>query len=109
MGLTENLEKMLESGKDDALLRFGLGNAYFQNKDYARAIEHLEKALEFDQAYSAAWKLLGKAHMRLDELDTAGRVFQAGIGHAEEKGDKQAVREMQVFLKKIEKLRKGAT
>lgn len=103
MSLIENLEKMLEDGKDDALLRFGLGNAYFQNKDYARAVEHLGKALEFDRGYSAAWKLLGRSHMQLDDLGVAKRTFEQGIEHAEEKGDKQAVREMQVFIKKIEK------
>lgn len=103
MTLIDNLEKMLADGRDDALLRFGLGNAYFHSKDYAKAAEHLAKALEFDKGYSAAWKLLGKAFMRLDDLDTAKRTFEDGIEQAEKKGDKQAVREMQVFLKKIAK------
>lgn len=107
MSLIDNLEKMLADGKDDAMLRFGLGNAYFQNKDYARAAEHLARALEFDKGYSAAWKLLGRAQMQTGELDAATRTFQDGIEQADEKGDKQAVKEMQVFLKKIEKQRKA--
>lgn len=107
MSLIDNLEKMLADGKDDAMLRFGLGNAYFQNKDYARAAEHLARALEFDSGYSAAWKLLGRARMQLEELDMAERTFESGIEHAEAKGDKQAVKEMQVFLKKIAKRRQG--
>ena len=106
MKLIENLEKMLADGKDDAMLRFGLGNAYFQNKDYAKASEHLARALEFDQGYSAAWKLLGKTYMQLNDLEMARQTFDKGIGQAEEKGDKQAAREMQVFLKKIEKRRR---
>lgn len=103
MSLIENLEKMLADGKDDAMLRFGLGNAYFQNKDYDKAAEHLGRALEFDEGYSAAWKLLGRSFMQTGDLDSARRTFQDGIEQAEKKGDKQAVREMQVFLKKIEK------
>lgn len=105
MSLIENLEKMLADGKDDAMLRFGLGNAYFQNKDYDNAAVHLARALEFDKGYSAAWKLLGKAYMQTGDLDSARRTFDAGIEQAEAKGDKQAVKEMQVFLKKIDKQR----
>lgn len=103
MSLIDNLEKMLADGKDDALLRFGLGNAYFQNKAFDTAAEHLAKALEFDKTYSAAWKLLGRAYLELDDTDGARRAFRDGIRYAEERGDKQAVREMQVFLKKVDK------
>lgn len=109
MSLIENLEKMLADGRDDAMLRFGLGNAYFQNKDYDRAAEHLSRALELDAAYSAAWKLLGRALMQTGDLDAARRTFEDGIEQAETKGDKQAVKEMQVFLKKIEKQRRDET
>lgn len=108
MSLIDNLEKMLASGKDDALLRFGLGNAYFQNKDYGRAAEHLSKALEFDRTYSAAWKLLGRSRMQLGDADAARRAFEDGIEEAEKHGDKQAVKEMQVFLKKIDKGQRGS-
>lgn len=101
MSLIDNLEKMLAGGRDDAMLRFGLGNAYFQNKNYARAAEHLAKALELDRSYSAAWKLLGRARMQLDDADAAKRTFEEGIEQAERQGDKQAVKEMQVFLKKL--------
>jgi len=103
MSLIDNLEKMLAGGRDDALLRFGLGNAYYQNEDYGRAAEHLSKALEHDRTYSAAWKLLGRSRMRLGDADAARRAFEDGIEEAEKHGDKQAVKEMQVFLRKIEK------
>ncbi|MDZ7842389.1 MAG: tetratricopeptide repeat protein [Gammaproteobacteria bacterium] len=107
--MIENLEKMLADGRDDAMLRFGLGNAYFQNKDYDTAAGHLARALEHDPGYSAAWKLLGRARMQTGDLDAASRTFQDGINRAEEKGDKQAIREMQVFLKKIDKQRSEAS
>ena len=103
MSLIDNLEKMLADGKDDAMLRFGLGNAYFQEKNYEKAAEHLSRALEFDKGYSAAWKLLGRSLMQLGDLDTARRTFEDGIEQADDKGDKQAVKEMQVFIKKIDK------
>lgn len=103
MSLIDNLEKMLTDGKDGAMLRFGLGNAYFQNKDYPKAAEHLAKAVELDKGYSAAWKLLGRAFVELDDLDGAKRTFEEGILQAGAKGDKQAVKEMQVFLKRVDR------
>jgi Tfp pilus assembly protein PilF len=103
LSLIDNLEKMLADGKDDAMLRFGLGNAYFQSKDYEQAVRHLAGALDFDKSYSAAWKLLGRSYMQLGRLDEARRTFDEGLAHAEKQGDKQAVKEMQVFLKKIDK------
>jgi len=59
--MLESLEKMLAKGVDNALLRFGLGKGYLDLKDNAKAAEHLQKCVEFDPKYSAAWKLLGKA------------------------------------------------
>jgi len=98
-----SLEKLLAAGKDSALLRFGLGSAYLKAGDAPRAVEHLRRAVAFDPAYSAAWKLLGKA------LDAAGReadalaAYREGIAAAQKKGDKQAMREMQVFARRLAK------
>lgn len=101
MHVIENLEKLLLQGQDNALLRFGLGNAYFQQKDFAHAISHLQRAIEHDNGYSAAWKLLGKALMEAQEKDKAIDAFEKGIACAEKKGDIQAVKEMRVFLKRL--------
>ena len=43
MTLVENLEAMLAAGKDDALLRFSLGNAYLKERP-GLAAEHLARA-----------------------------------------------------------------
>ena len=102
MDMIERLETMLAQGQDSAMLRFGLGQAYL-DRDPAEAARHLREALAFDAHYSAAWKLLGRA---LDAAgDTAGAVaaFEQGIDAAEEKGDVQAAKEMQVFRKRIAK------
>ena len=96
----ENFEKLLAQGQDSALLRYSLGNAYLDS-DPKLSAAHLEKALDFDNTYSAAWKLLGKARTSIG--DTAGAVaaYQSGIAAAEEKGDIQAMKEMRVFLKRL--------
>lgn len=101
MNTIENLEKLLASGKDGALLRFGLGNAYAQAGDWTQAAVHLRRAVEIDPLYSAAWKLLGKSLAAAGEVDAARAAFETGIRAAEQKGDKQAQKEMQVFLRRL--------
>ncbi|MFV2061218.1 MAG: tetratricopeptide repeat protein [Gammaproteobacteria bacterium] len=96
-----NFENMLQSGQDNALLRFGLGQAYLNDQQYDQAIIHLKSATQHDPDYSAAWKLLGKAYAKLEDNDNAITSFQSGIAIAEQKGDKQAAKEMQVFLKRL--------
>lgn len=99
----ENLEKMLAGGKDSALLRYGLADAYYKRADYDKAAFHLEAAVEQDPDYSAAWKLLGKVFAEAGHASKALSAFQQGIAVAERKGDVQAAREMKVFMKRLEK------
>ncbi|MFN9529686.1 MAG: tetratricopeptide repeat protein [Pseudomonadaceae bacterium] len=102
---TEALEKMLAKGIDNALLRFGLGKAHLDGGNAAQAAEHLQRCVAFDQNYSAAWKLLGKARQAAGDADGARQAWQQGIAAAQAKGDKQAEKEMSVFLRKLDKLR----
>ncbi len=99
----ERFEKLLEQGQDNAMLRFTLGQGYLKNGDPVAAVKHLARAVEHDREYSAAWKLYGRALAESGEADRAMAVYREGIDIAESKGDKQAVKEMQVFLKRLEK------
>lgn len=99
----ENFEAMLAAGKDNALLRFSLGNAYLGAGDAAKAVPHLQKAVEHDPNYSAAWKLLGKALNESGNPHGALDAYRQGIAVANAKGDIQAAKEMTVFAKRIEK------
>lgn len=101
MAILENLEAMLATGEDNSLLRFGLGQAWLNLKQYDKAVMHLEKCLEFDATYSAAWKLLGKAHAANNNIEQAVLAYEQGIRVAEQKGDLQTAREIQVFRKRL--------
>jgi Tfp pilus assembly protein PilF len=103
MSLVENLERMLASGQDSAILRFGLGNGYLQQGQAEKALQHLQMALKQDPAYSAAWKLLGRAHTELGQLDQARDSYRRGMEVAEVRGDKQTAREMGVFLRRLQR------
>jgi predicted Zn-dependent protease len=102
MGMIENFEKMLAGGKDSPLLRFSLGNEYMKAEDAVKASEHLRAAVALDAGYSAAWKLLGKTLAQQNDIVGANEAYQKGIAAAEAKGDKQAAKEMTVFLKRLQ-------
>ena len=99
----QNLESMLASGRDTALLRLTLGNAFIRKDKYEQAVEHLARAVELDPGYSAAWKAYGRALAGHGRTQDAAEAYRKGIAVAHAKGDKQAAREMEVFLRRLEK------
>ncbi|WP_324779834.1 tetratricopeptide repeat protein [Thiobacillus sedimenti] len=99
----ENFLAMLAGGRDGALLRYSLGNEYLKRGEPAEAAAHLQRAVEHDPKYSAAWKLLGRALAEAGRADAALAAYREGIAVAEARGDKQAAREMGVFARRIEK------
>ncbi|MDZ7735459.1 MAG: tetratricopeptide repeat protein [Gammaproteobacteria bacterium] len=103
MNPVAHFEKLLASGQDNALLRYSLGNAYFNDDKPSEAIPHLAQALAYDPGYSAAWKAYGKALTATGQIDQARKAYERGIEAAENKGDKQAAKEMQVFLRRLQK------
>lgn len=97
------LEKMLEQGGDNPLLRYTLGTLCLKAGDAEAAVGHLEAALRQDPGHSASWKQLGRALAGLGRLEEAQTAYKQGIATAEAKGDIQAAKEMKVFLKRLEK------
>lgn len=94
------LERLLAGGQDTAVLRFSLGQAYLET-DPTRAALHFRRATELQPDYSAAWKMLGKAYAATGALSLARDAFERGIAVATGRGDVQAAKEMQVFLKRL--------
>jgi tetratricopeptide (TPR) repeat protein len=107
MGVIETFEAMLTRGQDSAVLRHGLGTAYLNRNDTQRAIAHLAEAVRLDPAYSAAWKLYGKALAASGRYGDAIAALDQGIATATAKGDVQAAKEMQVFRKRALKSLEG--
>ena len=101
--LADRLEAMLAKGEDNPLLRFGLGNSYFNEKRFEQALSHLHALLEQDPSHSAGWKLLGRSYQGLGRLEEARDILQQGLQVAQGNGDQQVVREITVFLKKLER------
>jgi predicted Zn-dependent protease len=103
MSQIDTFEAMLARGQDSEMLRYTLGNAYFANGDFARAIEHLQAAVAIKPDYSAAWRVLGRALAGDGQLLAAREAFDEGLRVAGANGDKQAAREIGVFRKRVVK------
>jgi len=99
------LRAMCGGPRDGALLRVSLANALLAQTEVAGAIEELRAALKFDPDYSAAWKLLGKTLAASGDAAAAIQAYRSGIAAAARRGDKQAEKEMGVFLRRLERPR----
>ena len=102
-----NFERMLAAGRDSALLRYSLGLEYLKVGDSGQAVTHLRQAVTLDPGYTAAWKALGRALVDSAQPSDALAAYRTGIAVAQRKGDKQAGKEMQVFMRRLEKARDG--
>ena len=101
------LEKLLGTARDGALLRYSLGMEHAKAGDAARAVEYLRDAVARDPLYSAAWKALGKALTDAQRPQDALEAYRRGIEAAQKKGDRQAEKEMTVFARRLEKASGG--
>jgi predicted Zn-dependent protease len=99
----QRLRRQCDGPRDGALLRFGLGSALLAAGSAGEAAVELRRAVEFDPNYSAAWKLLGRSLVEAGDPVQARRAWSDGIAAAQRAGDVQAQKEMQVFVKRLDK------
>ncbi len=100
MDAIARFEQLLAQGRDNALLRFGLGQAYLKAGRARQAVEHLRQAVKHNPDYSAAWQGLGQALTALQQPEQALQAYESGIAVAQRKGDVQASKVMQVLSKR---------
>ena len=101
--LSSRLRKQLGGPRDGALLRFSLGNALFAEGEAQAAAIEFRAAIGFDAQYSAAWKMLGTALAKSDQANAAIEAWEQGAAVANQRGDIQAAKEMQVFQRRLRK------
>jgi hypothetical protein len=77
--LITNLEKLLGTPRDGALLRYSLGTEYLKAGERERGIAALREAVARDPQYSAAWKSLGRALAEDGREDEAYAAWTQGI------------------------------
>lgn len=99
----EAFEEMAAKAPENVMVRYSLGREYLKAKRYAEAERELREALRLKPDYSAAYRELGKSLVGLDRPDEAREIYTKGAAVACEKGDLQTQREIEVFLRRLEK------
>ena len=103
----EMFRRLLEKDPENPMILFSLGSELFKEGRYPEAREHLARAVENKPDYSVAYRMLGRTHFELHENAEARRVFAKGREVAEENGDLQTVREIDVFLRRLDRREAG--
>ena len=103
----EMFRKLLEKDPENPMILFSLGNELFKEGEYAQARDYLQRAVENKPDYSVAYRTLGRAHYELREYSEARRAFTEGREVAQKNGDLQTVREIDVFMRRLEKREAG--
>ena len=107
MDTVARFEGLLAAGKESAMLRLTLGAEYLKREEPDVAVGHLERAVELDPGYSAAWQQLGRALKAAGRPDEAASAWRHGAETAERRGDAQAAKVMRVWLRRLD--RRAAT
>jgi uncharacterized protein HemY len=104
---SDMFRKLLEKDSNNPMILYSLGNELFKEGRYEEARDLLQRAVENKPDYSVAYRMLGRAHYELHENTEAGDVFLRGKEVALKNGDLQTVKELDVFLRRLEKREVG--
>lgn len=99
--------RLLERDPENPMVLYSLGNELFKEKKYDEAREYLGRAVRNKPDYSVAYRMLGRTLYELGEDTEARRVFTEGREVAERNGDLQTVKEINVFVRRLDKRERG--
>jgi predicted Zn-dependent protease len=99
--------KLLERDPDNPMVLYSLGNELFKEQKYTEARKYLSRAVRNKPDYSVAYRTLGRTLYELGEDTEARRVFAEGREVAQRNGDLQTVKEIDVFVRRLEKRERG--
>jgi predicted Zn-dependent protease len=104
---SDMFRKLLEKDPGNPMVLYSVGNELFKEGRYGEARDHLRRAVANKPDYSVAYRMLGRAHYELHEDNEASSVFLKGKEVAQENGDLQTVKEIDVFLRRLQKREVG--
>jgi predicted Zn-dependent protease len=94
MSRIEQIKTLIAEDPRDAMLRFALGNEYFQLGRYAESIESLNAALEIDPEYAFVYIQLAEAYEKSGQIEPARHTVEIGRGPARRNGDPNLMRQL---------------
>lgn len=94
MSRIEQIKTLIQDDPRDAMLRFALGNEYFQTGQHTEAIEALKAALEIDPEYAFVYIQLAESYEKTGQIQRAWQTIEAGRGPAVRNGDPNLMRQL---------------
>ena len=101
----EMFRKLLDRDPENPMVLYSLGTELFKEGDFSGAKTFLSRAVKNKPDYSVAYRTLGRALFELGEDEEARRVFSEGREVAQGNGDLQTVKEINMFVRRLEKRR----
>lgn len=105
---TDMFRKLLERDPENPMVLYSLGNELFKEQRYSEAKTYLSRAVRNKPDYSVAYRTLGRVLYELHEDDEARQVFAQGREVADANGDLQTVKEIDVFVRRLERRQAGS-
>ena len=96
-------KEVVEIMPDDPVVRFGLAGAYLDAGRAEEAAQEYALAIRLEPDYSAAHRGLGRALERAGRIAEARAAYAKGLEVARTTGDLQTGKEIEVFLRRLEK------
>jgi uncharacterized protein HemY len=95
----EIFAEMVKQQPGDAMIWYGLSSEYFKAERWAEASDALQRVVQLNPDYTAAYQMLGTAFMNQNELEKARQAWRDGIEAATRTGAWKARQHMEGLLK----------
>ena len=94
-------KEVAELMPDDPVVRFGLAGAYLDAGLAEEAVTQYREAVRLKPDYTAAYRGLGRALEKAGQPDEARAAYARGLEVAQQTGDLQTKKEIEVFLRRL--------
>ncbi len=94
----QQIQEMLKSEPTDSFLNYALALEFAKENNFLQATELIEKVLQLDENYLAAYYQLGKYYEERNELEKAIATYQKGIEIAKKQNNRKTLAELNEAL-----------
>lgn len=94
----QQLLQMLSAEPGDEFLQYAIAVEYFAAGEFTKAVEALEKLLQQNPQYLAAYYQLGKCHEAQNNTEKAKTTYAVGIEVAQKQGKAKTLNELREAL-----------
>lgn len=96
------LKELLRADPDNTFLLYSLAQEHTRAGELPQAIAFYDRTIDIDPQYCYAYYHKAKCQEDAGDAAAARRTLEEGMAQAQEAGDTQAAREIQVFLDSLE-------